>query len=273
MNPSRERDYILGTHEEELERLGVQHQAWRSVVLDCWEQAGLIIGSKVLDVGAGPGYATVDLAEIIGPRGRVVAVERSGNFVDAIKNSARERGFSNIEVHELDLMNDDLPGGPYDFAWCRWVLCFVSDPELVVKKIASVLRSHGRAIFHEYGHYTTWRFFPQRASLEEFRNHVVATWRESGGEPDTGLSLPSWLKNNGFAVCSIVPRIFCLRPNDYMWQWPAEFIKVHLARLQQLGQIDATFADKVRSDLAATEREEISFMLTPLVLEIIAEKL
>ena len=272
MTRSKERDYVLGTHEEELERLGVQHRAWRPVVLDCWKQVGITVGSKVLDVGAGPGYATVDLAEIVGPRGRVVAVERSGNFVEAIKNSARKGGLSNVEVHELDLMNDDLPGGPYDFAWCRWVLCFVSDPKLVVKKIANVLRPGGRAIFHEYGYYTTWKFFPRRASLEEFRNHVVATWRESGGEPDTGSLLPLWLRNSGFEVRSVVPRIFCLRPNDYMWQWPSEFVQVHLLRLKQLEKIDDAFADKVRADLAAAENEEASFMLTPLVLEIVAEK-
>lgn len=272
MSRSKERDYVLGTHEEELERLGVQHRAWRPVVLDCWKQAGITAGSKVLDVGAGPGYATVDLAEIVGSTGRVVAVERSGNFVEAIKNAARKGGFSNIDVHELDLMNDDLPGGPFNFAWCRWVLCFVSNPELVVQKIANVMRPHGHAIFQEYGFYTTWKFFPQRASLEEFRNHVVATWRESGGEPDTGLSLPSWLANNGFKVCSVVPRIFCIQPGDYMWQWPAQFIQVHLLRLKELGKIDDAFANKVRDDLAAAEKEDTSFMLTPLVLEIVAEK-
>src|SRR5947209_3114842 len=74
---SKERDYVLGTHENELERLGVQHRAWREVVLDCWRNAGIGVGGKVLDVGAGPGYATVDLAEIVGPAGKVVAVERS----------------------------------------------------------------------------------------------------------------------------------------------------------------------------------------------------
>jgi hypothetical protein len=44
MSQSKERDYVLGTHEEELERLGVQHQAWRPVVLDCWKQAGVTAG-------------------------------------------------------------------------------------------------------------------------------------------------------------------------------------------------------------------------------------
>jgi SAM-dependent methyltransferase len=273
MNESKERDYVLGTHEAELERLGVQHRAWRPVVLDCWRKAGITVGSKVLDVGAGPGYATVDLSEIVGPTGKVVAVERSTNFVSAIKNAARSLSLSNIEVHELDLINDDLPAGPFDFSWCRWVLCFVSDPNRVVRKIAGVLREGGCAIFHEYGHYTTWRFFPRSENLEEFRNHVVATWRESGGEPDTGLSLPLWLANNGFAVRSVVPRIFCVRPSDYMWQWPAQFIQVHLSRLKELGKIDDAFANKVRADLKAAENKEASFMLTPLVLEVVAEKI
>ena len=268
MSRTKERDYVLGTHDQELERLGVQHRAWQPVVFECWANAGITSGSSVLDVGAGPGYATVDLAEIVGPNGKVVAVERSTNFVNAI----RAKSLSNVDVHELDLMTDDLPKGPFDFSWCRWVLCFVSNPELLVKKLAGVIRNGGRAIFHEYGHYTTWKFFPQRASLEEFRRHVIATWREAGGEPDTGLPLPSWLTRNGFAVRSVVPRIFCIQPGDYMWQWPAQFIHVHLLRLQELGRIDATFADKVRRDLTAAEKAVASFMLTPLVLEIVAEK-
>jgi hypothetical protein len=134
------------------------------------------------------------------------------------------------------------------------------------------LRKGGRAIFHEYGYYTTWKFFPRRASLEDFRKHVISSWTESGGEPDTGLQLPEWLNRNGFVVRSVMPRIFCVRPGDYMWQWPSEFIDVQLERLQELGKIDRAFADQVRADLAAAEKDEISFMLTPLVLEIVAEK-
>jgi len=272
MTQSKERDYVLGTHEAELERLGVQHRAWQPVVFECWANAGIKSGSCVLDVGAGPGYGTVDLSEIVGRSGKVVAVERSTNFVNALKETVRVRKLSNVEVHELDLMKDDLPAGPFDFAWCRWVLCFVSNPDLLVRKIAGTLKPGGRGIFHEYGHYTTWRFFPRRATLEEFRSHVIASWRESGGEPDTGLSLPSWLANNGFTIRSVVPRIFCLRPGDYMWQWPAQFIHVHLLRLQELGKIDIGFAEKVRRDLRAAEEETNSFMLTPLVLEVVAEK-
>jgi len=251
----------------------LQHRVWRPVVLECWRKAGITVGSRVLDVGAGPGYATVDLAEIVGPSGQVTAAERSSNYVSALSAACRARSLSNVQVHELDLMTDDLPSGSYDFTWCRWVLCFVSDPDVLVRKIAAVIQTGGRAIFHEYGHYTTWRFFPRRPALEEFVGHVVATWRESGGEPDTGLPLPGELIENGFSVLSVEPRIFCVRPNDYMWQWPAQFIDVHLDRLQELGRIDENFAANVRAELAAAETAEASFMITPLVLEVVAQRI
>ena len=57
-----DRDYILGTHEQELARLGLQHRAWRPVALDCRQRAGITVGTRVLDVGAGPGYAAIDPA-------------------------------------------------------------------------------------------------------------------------------------------------------------------------------------------------------------------
>ena len=65
-----ENDYVLGTNDEELERLGLQHRVWRPIVLDCWRRAGITFGSRVIDVGAGPGFATMDLAELVGPTER-----------------------------------------------------------------------------------------------------------------------------------------------------------------------------------------------------------
>jgi SAM-dependent methyltransferase len=268
-----ERDYVLGTHDEELARLGLQHDVWRPVVLDCWQRAGITTGSRVLDIGAGPGYATVDLAEIVGPTGQVVALERSSKFVNAIKEAVRARSLTNVKIHEIDLMTDDLPRGDYDFSWCRWVATFVTDPALLIKKTGGVLRKGGRALFHEYGHYLTWRFSPRLPNQEEFARKVAESWRASGGEPDIGLALPPLLVENGFIVRSAVPRIFCLTPNDQMWQWPSTFVGIGLARLQELGRIDETFAEKVRTEFAQAEANPNSLMLTPLVLEIVAEKI
>src|ERR1044072_3344021 len=120
-----EKDYVLGTHDEELIRVGLQHRVGRPMVLDCWERAGITVGKRVLDVGAGPGYAALDLAEIVGSSGEVIALERSKNFVSAMETMCRARSLANVRIHELDLMSGELPKADYDFAWCRWVISFV----------------------------------------------------------------------------------------------------------------------------------------------------
>jgi SAM-dependent methyltransferase len=268
-----DRDYVWGTHEAELARLGLQHRVWQPVVLDCWQRAGITVGKRVLDVGAGPGYAAVDLAEIVGPTGAIVALERSENFIRAMEQTARARSLANVKIHQLDLMTDALPSENYDFSWCRWVLSSVSHPELLIQKLSSVMRKGSLAIFHEYGHYKTWHFLPRLANHERFREHVIETWRESGAEPDGAVALTALLPANGFAIRSARPHIFCVHPNDYMWQWPATFIEIYLPQLIEKGRIDQEFAQQIREDLAQAENDPNALMITPLVLEIVAEKL
>jgi len=268
-----ERDYVLGTNEEELARLGLQHRIWRPVALACWQKAGITIGSHVLDLGAGPGYAATDLAEIVGPNGKVVAVERSSNFLRALEERARARSLANVEIHELDLMTDNLPTGSFDFSWCRWVASFLTDPALLIQKLAGVMRPGGVAIFHEYAHYLTWRFVPRLPNQERFAEEVKASWSAAGGKADVALDLPSYLAQNGFTVRSALPLIYCVGPRDYMWQWPASFIGIGLARLQELGRIDAAFAHKVVEEVDAVGRNPEARLITPLVLEIVAEKI
>src|SRR4051812_17105559 len=103
MSESKERDYVLGTHDEELQRLGLQHRVWRPTVSACWNKAGITVGSRVIDLGAGPGYATMDLAEIVGPQGKVTALERSARYVAAGKEGCENRGLTNVDYREADL--------------------------------------------------------------------------------------------------------------------------------------------------------------------------
>ena len=88
-----ERDYVLGTHDDEIYRLGFQHRVWRPRALDAWARAKIGDGAKVIDFGAGPGFATMDLAEIVGPTGAVYALERSRRFLDTLEAQANARGF------------------------------------------------------------------------------------------------------------------------------------------------------------------------------------
>ena len=265
-------DYLLGTRDDEIERLGLQHRVWRPQVLACWRRAGITRGSRVLDVGAGPGYATVDLAEIVGPSGRVVALERSARFVAAAREACARRGLANVDFHPTDLMADFPHLRGFDAAWCRWVAAFVSSPRQLVEEVAAALRPGGVAVFHEYAHYESWRLAPRRPALEAFVAEVVRSWRASGGEPNVALELPRLLHDAGLRPEHMAPLVFAVQPADFMWQWPAAFIEIHLRRELEQGRIEKAWADSVLRELREAEASPSSFMITPLVLEIVARK-
>ncbi len=267
-----ERDYILGTHQEEIERLGLQHRVWRPHVLECWRRAGITTGSKVLDVGAGPGYCTVDLAEIVGPTGLVHSAERSGNFMQYAKATCEARGLSNVRFHEQDLMAGPLEVSGMDATWCRWVASFVSSPTQLVATVAKALKPGGVAIFHEYLDYRTWRLAPPCPPLESFVSEVMASWRASGGEPDVALALPALLENAGLTVKHLVPKVFVVPPTDFIWKWPSEFVEINLQRLLELGRVDQAWVASVREALREASACPTTLMITPMVLEIVAER-
>ena len=65
-----DREYVLGTDDEEIVRLGLQHLVWRPWMLAAWRRAGVTRGTRVLDISAGQGIATADLADASGPAWR-----------------------------------------------------------------------------------------------------------------------------------------------------------------------------------------------------------
>jgi len=134
MSAPIERDYVLGTNDEELARLGLQHRVWRPRALDAWRRAGFNVGHTLVDIGCGPGFAALDLAEIVGPSGRVVAIDRSRRFLDALEPAARARGLAQIEPLERDLDEAPLPALQADGAWARWVFAFVKRPRRLLER-------------------------------------------------------------------------------------------------------------------------------------------
>jgi len=266
----QERDYLLGTHDEEVERLALQHRVWRPRATDAWRRAGFTQGQTILDVGCGPGEAALDLAEIVGESGRIVALDRSRRFLDALEASRRHRGLANIRAVELDLDQDPLPDLQADGAWSRWVFAFVKRPRDLLARITLALKPGGTLVMHEYLHYATWRLSPRSSDFEEFVSTVIESWRESGGEPDIGLDLPRWLGELGFDVRSLNPIVDIVPPSHFVWQWPKAFVEVGLQRLVQLDRMRAERAREIWSDFTQREATPGTLMITPVVLEVIA---
>jgi SAM-dependent methyltransferase len=267
-----EDDYVLGTHDEEIQRLGLQHRVWRPRMLEAWAAAGITEGSRVIDLGAGPGYASIDLAEIAGPHGQVLAIERSARFASFTRAECQRRGLTNVRAWEADLTSDLRLPSEFDAAWCRWVASFVTDVPRLVQHVTAALRPGGRAIFHEYVHYATWRTSPRLASLDAFVTEVMASWHDARGEPDVATTLLPELCASSFEIVDTTPIVFAVNPTHYAWQWPRAFIMSNLKRLVESGRVTEAWTAQVQHDFAALEQLPSALMLTPMVLQIIARR-
>jgi SAM-dependent methyltransferase len=265
-----DRDYVLGTEEEEDRRLGLQHRLWRPRMFAAFRRAGIRPGMTVLDAGCGPGYVAVELAETVGASGRVLAFDRSRRFLDSLAARAARLGLANIEAAERDLAEESLGSAVADAAWCRWVLSFLAAPDRAVAHIAAALRPGGTAIFHEYGDYRAWQMMPPDADLDRFRTLVIQSWRDGGGEPDAALALPAALAAAGLELVSARPHIEIVRRDDPLWEWPRAFMAVNAQRLAALGYVDAAEAERLATVL--DRAPDHALMITPLLAEVIARK-
>ncbi|HEY1963250.1 MAG TPA: methyltransferase domain-containing protein [Rhizomicrobium sp.] len=265
---SEERSYVIGTQDAEIARLGLQHRVWRASVLDFWQRGGITVGQTVIDAGAGPGFATADLAEIVGSSGRVIAIERSRRFLDAL----RARDFPNVDAIEADLTEYDWPTSVADRIWCRWVLAFVTDPAHAIAGMARALKPGGAILFQEYWDYSAWRLAPYCREFEDYVAKVIESWRAAGGEPDIGLALPRLLAENRLAIEFVRPVVFTPRPREFAWHWPAAFARGYAATMVQQDRIAPADAAAIDEILSRYEGDPNAFMVTPGVLQIVARK-
>jgi SAM-dependent methyltransferase len=267
-----EKDYVLGTEDAEVERLGVQHLVWRPRAADAWRRAGFTTGQHLIDIGCGPGYATVDLAAIVGATGRITAVDQSARFLERVAVRAASAGLTNIERIHRDLDSDALPRVGADGAWCRWVFAFLNRPRELLAGISDALKPGAALAIHEYFNYASWRLTPREPDFEEFVQVVMSSWRASGGEPDIGLDLLSWLPLHGFRIEEVRPIIDIVAPDDFIWRWPSTFVEVGVSRLAALGHFSSQRAAEVKELFRRAQAAPDTRMVTPGVVEIIARK-
>jgi ubiquinone/menaquinone biosynthesis C-methylase UbiE len=106
-------------------------------------------GERVLEIGPGTGYYTVDLARWLGADGAVEIFDIQQEMLDHTLERARENGVSNVHATLGDAR--ELPYGDdsFDAAILITVLGEIPDQDAALREIDRVLRPGGRLIVGE----------------------------------------------------------------------------------------------------------------------------
>src|SRR5262249_29503487 len=104
-------DYALGYTDLEQERLIRQAAIVAPTTERLFREAAIGPGQRVLDLGSGMGDVAMLVAQLVGPLGEVVGVERDANSVARAKARAAAAGLRNVSFLNTDLNNlaDERP--------------------------------------------------------------------------------------------------------------------------------------------------------------------
>ena len=116
------------------------------------ETLALRLGQNVADIGAGGGYFSLRFAEAVGEGGRVFAVDTNPEFLEFIKNGAKEKGLENVETVLVTEDSLTLPERSLDLVFMRNVTHHIPNRVEYFRKLKPFLKPEGRIAIIEYRH-------------------------------------------------------------------------------------------------------------------------
>lgn len=117
---------------------------------DLLADAGLRAGMSAVDIGCGPGFFTLPAAEIVGPAGRIYAVDISPQMLQAVEEKARAAGLHNIQPVQAEESAIPLADGIAQFALLAFVLHEAVEPGAFLAEVIRLLVPGARLLLLEW---------------------------------------------------------------------------------------------------------------------------
>jgi ubiquinone/menaquinone biosynthesis C-methylase UbiE len=259
-------EYVLGTSEAELERLRFQQVVWKGVTDAFFDRLGVGRGWRCLDAGCGPGFVAEVLRERVGEEGRVVAVDASPRWVEALAARAHARGWKNLEGVVSTLEAYEAAPGEFDLVFLRWVLSFVADPRAVVSRLARALRAGGLLAVEDYNHEGV-SIFPESAAFRRVIDATRRLYASRGGDPWIATRLPSIFRAAGLELVEFTPTVLCGGPGSDVFRWAEIFFVPHTETMVREGLLTVAEREAFLREWEERRRDPGALFFSPIVVD------
>ncbi len=244
-----EDQYVLGHTPRELDRLDLQGEFYRDITRRALESGGLESGMRVLDIGCGSGDVTLLVAELVGPSGSVVGLDRDEPTVLAARARALTRGVHHV-AFELGEVDEGSRVGEFDALVGRFVLMHQLDPAGTLAQAVRPVRPGGPVIIlesHMAGLLATCHSLPLSPLYDRIIRWKCKVVQAAGADIEAGLRLrrvfmDAGLPEPGVRMESRVDG----GPDSPAYRYMAESVRSMLPMAQQLDVHGVTPEDAER---------------------------
>jgi ubiquinone/menaquinone biosynthesis C-methylase UbiE len=107
-------------------------------------------GKAVADLGCGTGFFTLPAAELVGPTGKVFAVDVQQEMVDDLRSRLAQQGLKNVVVRRSSELEPSIPQRSVDLALLAFVLNEIDQRSSFLLAAKRLLRDDGRIAVVEW---------------------------------------------------------------------------------------------------------------------------
>ncbi len=204
--------YTHGHHESVL-----RSHRWRTAE----NSAGYLLdaltpGTRLLDVGCGPGTITLDFARRVAP-GDVVGIDREPEVLESARDAAREAGVDNVQFVPGDVYALEFDDGEFAVVHAHQVLQHLTDPVAALREMQRVCAPGGMVAARD-SDYAAFTWFPDDPRLTRWLELYHDVARSNDAEPDAGRHLLQWAHAAGFATVEASASVWCFASDiDRAW--------------------------------------------------------
>ncbi|WRS29935.1 methyltransferase domain-containing protein [Actinomycetaceae bacterium MB13-C1-2] len=159
----------------------------------------------LLDIGAGPGTITADLAELVE---KVVATEIGTDELALTQKTLVQREVDNAEFVVADVHNLPFGDNTFDVVHAHQVLQHVADPVRAIAEMARVAKPGGIIAVRD-SDYAGFIWWPELPDLDRWLELYRTAAKANGGEPDAGRRLLSWAHAAGMDDVAATSSTWC----------------------------------------------------------------
>lgn len=205
--------YTFVQDDSERARLVQQANDLRDHVVTLTNVAGIGAGDHVLDLGCGPCGAIGIMSELVGPAGRVVAMDINPDNLIQARQYVQANQLANVEVVEGDATNTGFAEGSFDAVHARLLLVNIPDPGAVVAEMLRLVKPGGWVLSDE-ADCELFMCHPPSPACLRLHDLFNAVFRASGADPFIGRRVPELFRRAG--LCDVgVEQLSDFRPFDH----------------------------------------------------------
>lgn len=171
----------------------------RGLVRSCLAAAP---GERILDMGCGPGFLSVELSQEVGPAGSVASVDSSPAMLALAARRCQDLG--NITLHQGDATSLPVADASFDGAVCVQVLEYVADTQAALRELYRALRPGGRVVLWDID----WAAVSWHSKDQSRMARVLGAWDEHVAHPSLPRVLAPAMRSAGFQEVRMEPHPF-----------------------------------------------------------------